>query len=54
MTEQEAFDEWCPEPYRRRIWTHQSQEAARAAFAAAWYVQEKLKSTLSPADRGGK
>jgi hypothetical protein len=40
MTEQESYDEWCPEPYRRRIWTAQSQEAARAAFAAAWYARD--------------
>src|SRR5271169_6388100 len=38
-TEQEAFDEWCPEPYRQRIWTPQAQEAARAAFAAGWYAR---------------
>jgi hypothetical protein len=41
MTEQEAFDEWCPESYRNRIWTAQAQEAARAAFAAAWFVRGK-------------
>lgn len=41
LSEQAAFDEWCPEPYRKKIWTAQAQEAARAAFAAAWYVQLK-------------
>jgi hypothetical protein len=42
MTEQEAFDEWCPESYRHRIWTPQAQEAARAGFAAAWYARRRI------------
>lgn len=42
MTEQEAFDDWCPEPYRQRIWTPQAQEAARAGFAAAWYARRQI------------
>lgn len=41
MTEQEAFDNWMTPPMRAKTWTPQTQEAARAAFAAAWYAQEK-------------
>jgi hypothetical protein len=47
MTEQEAFDNWMTPPMRAKMWTPQTQEAARAAFAAAWGAQERRIAELT-------
>jgi hypothetical protein len=47
MAEQEAYDRWMTPPMRAKMWTPQTQEAARAAFAAAWQRQEERIAELT-------